>query len=875
MADAFRYRAFLSYSHADEAVATRLHRALESYVLPRRVRKAHALPRRLIPIFRDVDELAAASGLTTRLQDALDQSQWLIVLCSPAAAQSKYVNQEIEYFLQKHGASRILCALMQGEPPGCFPPALRALNEEPLAADIRPGKEFELSKLKLIAALAGVGFTELRSREAQRRKRQQLIAAALLAGISLGGIAYWDLFHREHVDYYVNYVRRHGIWEGIDRVSAETASHRSDTFRFQRKGRLRPPRRVDYLNGSGYCRPEGMTGPLGHARSGTFGLLRGRYCSVRFEYKENGALGQESWLSNTGDVLDSLTYTEAGLAQFTRKGFASAEGGSGIFYIQAERDEAGLDRRVQFLHSPGNPRANESHEFGWQIDYDEAGRLVRRSVLDNASAEIGTVTHWRYDARGALIETRYADIAGQPLILDGGYAAQLAEHDVWGNIVRERFLLPDGAPALATITRRGEYRASGFSALAYEWDERGNNVLWKQLDADGALVANQIGFAAERLAYDARGNLLRVESLDAALKLTNVAQEGFAVLLRAYGPDNEVIEERALDAAGKPAVRSWGASMTRIAFDPKQRTLKECIFDGNGQPVRVRYGFCFRWTLDARGNPVSIDYLDVGDRPYARPESGVARTVIHRDDRGNNVGASYYGADLKPVISGSTGSAGHEGTVDDYGNKTEVRHFDTHHRLMRAKQGFAVSRAKFDHSGNRTEETYFDELQRPVRSKEGIFGYRAQYDSRARLVRKDFLDARGGILCVPALGACGLQYEYDAFGRVTAEIHLDAASRETARLEHKYNALGWEVETRRLVQGRLAPQPGSGCTITRFEHNGYGETIAEACLDAAGQPVNRRDTGWSVKRTARDINTKISVDSYFDDAGRPIKLAKE
>lgn len=197
MGDAFRYRAFLSYSHSDEAVATRLHRALERYVLPRRVRKAHALPRRLIPIFRDVDELAAASGLTTRLQDALDQSQWLIVLCSPAAAQSKYVNEEIEYFLQKHGASRVLCALVQGEPPECYPPALRALAEEPLAADFRPGKDFELSKLKLIAALAGVGFTELRSREAQRRKRQRLIVAALLTGVGIGGLAYWDLYRRE------------------------------------------------------------------------------------------------------------------------------------------------------------------------------------------------------------------------------------------------------------------------------------------------------------------------------------------------------------------------------------------------------------------------------------------------------------------------------------------------------------------------------------------------------------------------------------------------------------------------------------------------------------------------------------------------------
>ncbi|HVT34005.1 MAG TPA: toll/interleukin-1 receptor domain-containing protein, partial [Nevskiaceae bacterium] len=163
-----RYWGFLSYSHADEAAAVRLHRALESYVLPRRLRRAHGLPRRLTPIFRDVDELEAASGLNTRLQDALDQSRWLILLCSPAAAASKYVNAEVEYFLQRHGAARVLCVLAGGEPPECFPPAIRALPEEPLAADLRPGRDAQTARLKLVAALAGVGFTELRNREAQR-----------------------------------------------------------------------------------------------------------------------------------------------------------------------------------------------------------------------------------------------------------------------------------------------------------------------------------------------------------------------------------------------------------------------------------------------------------------------------------------------------------------------------------------------------------------------------------------------------------------------------------------------------------------------------------------------------------------------------------
>src|SRR5262249_36504086 len=146
MTQDFRYWAFLSYSHADETFARRLHVALERYAIPRRLRKAHALPRRLVPVFRDVEELEAASALTNRLQEALDQSRWLVVLCSPASAKSKYVNAEIEYFIGKHGARRVLCALIEGEPSESFPPAIKALSDEPLASDFREGRDFELGK---------------------------------------------------------------------------------------------------------------------------------------------------------------------------------------------------------------------------------------------------------------------------------------------------------------------------------------------------------------------------------------------------------------------------------------------------------------------------------------------------------------------------------------------------------------------------------------------------------------------------------------------------------------------------------------------------------------------------------------------------------
>ena len=90
MEQEFKYRAFISYSHADEEWAKWLHKALETYRVPKhlvgRETDAGPVPERLAPIFRDRDELATATNLGETLTRALTQSANQIVICSPAAA---------------------------------------------------------------------------------------------------------------------------------------------------------------------------------------------------------------------------------------------------------------------------------------------------------------------------------------------------------------------------------------------------------------------------------------------------------------------------------------------------------------------------------------------------------------------------------------------------------------------------------------------------------------------------------------------------------------------------------------------------------------------------------------------------------------------
>src|SRR3954471_23301941 len=98
-AESPRYFAFISYSHRDEAWAQWLHKALETYRVPSRLvgqtTSSGVIPRRLLPIFRDRDELASATDLGRTVNAALAQSKNLIVICSPASAQSRWVNEEV------------------------------------------------------------------------------------------------------------------------------------------------------------------------------------------------------------------------------------------------------------------------------------------------------------------------------------------------------------------------------------------------------------------------------------------------------------------------------------------------------------------------------------------------------------------------------------------------------------------------------------------------------------------------------------------------------------------------------------------------------------------------------------------------------------
>ena len=207
--DGFLYDTFISYSRDNLDVADKIERELQTFPLPREIRRR--LGRRHLNVFRDVNDLTG-NRLDPALEHNLEQSRTLVVLCSPAARGSRYVSMEINRFAQLRDAEKIVPVLIAGGPnndPGvdpaewAFPDALGdVLGSHPLAADLRQAWSTKDRKAKLaagspwvqlVAGIVGATTDDLTDRIAKaERRRLQSIVGILVAVLAVVGLLVGD-----------------------------------------------------------------------------------------------------------------------------------------------------------------------------------------------------------------------------------------------------------------------------------------------------------------------------------------------------------------------------------------------------------------------------------------------------------------------------------------------------------------------------------------------------------------------------------------------------------------------------------------------------------------------------------------------------------
>ncbi len=203
-----KFDAFISYRHCekDSFISEQLHKKLEEYKLPKSVIKKHGLDRTGISrVFRDEAELPLSENLSDPISMALANSEFLIVICTPRLPESLWCKKEVETFVKTHDRKHVLLVLAEGEPDESFPEILmyedRILKDEngkevkvrterePLAADCRGENKKEILKaldnvvLRLVAAIFGLNYDDLKQRHRERQLRRRRIAFASVMAV--------------------------------------------------------------------------------------------------------------------------------------------------------------------------------------------------------------------------------------------------------------------------------------------------------------------------------------------------------------------------------------------------------------------------------------------------------------------------------------------------------------------------------------------------------------------------------------------------------------------------------------------------------------------------------------------------------------------
>ncbi|MCB0585088.1 MAG: TIR domain-containing protein [Phaeodactylibacter sp.] len=208
-----RYHAFISYSHAaDGQLAPALQRALQQLAKP--LFKVRALN-----VFRDETSLSATPHLWGTIEKALGESGYLVLLASPVAATSPWVQKEVDFWLQNKSADTILIGLTEGEiiwneaqndfdweKTNAIPPNLAGqFLMEPLYMDFRAAKtgedlsvrnpDFKKKAAGLAAAIRGIAVNDLIGEDIRLQKkavrlRNSAIAALLVLLSATLGLAW-------------------------------------------------------------------------------------------------------------------------------------------------------------------------------------------------------------------------------------------------------------------------------------------------------------------------------------------------------------------------------------------------------------------------------------------------------------------------------------------------------------------------------------------------------------------------------------------------------------------------------------------------------------------------------------------------------------
>ena len=866
------YVAFISYSSRDANVSARLMRIIEEYRVPARfvgtLGADGPVPARLFPVFRDREELSSSSDLGASIRAALANSEFLIVVCSPAAAKSRWVDEEVRFFKELGRADRIIALIADGEPNAssnlahsdleCFPPSLRFDADadggmrrsvvEPMAADLRPGRDgWRMATLKILSRLAGLGLDALAERERTRR-RVRRISLRVFAVVLVAILTMWVARALPRVEYYESVIERWGLPEGVGRLEESMVEGRAVTHRLEyRGGRLRS---YTVVNGSGLALRQRSPMPL-------FSLV-----PVRTEYD----------YGSDGRVARARLLTARGTVAFQQ-----------VFIRQPDRDtgEAWLVRPET---ADGFVLGSADADFAWWLLYEKEG--------DRPPAE--PIEIRVFDSEGLVSSVEYRTASGTPARAPGGFFGIRHVRDAVGLVLQSTELDARMQPARTDsfllratwmeydsdhrLTRRGRglhfdshTPAGAWNHTSFDYDDFGNPVAAWSRDFSGRPVPDDKGVVLRSALFDRAGNLGLEQHFDGRGQFASI-------------PGEPCIIRTDYDDRGR---RIYFESTTRehqrVKFHSSHEYYDEAgeLLGGRGDDLLSEVGG-LSVERDGAGR-VSAVLLRGSDFERVEGSGRAYRLVLDRDSQQRVVGGSWWDSAGQPALRGEQAWARfHRASrrIDEFGREVERSFFGLDGRPCVAGGGFARAVVQLNANGDPTDESYFGPEGTPIDCAAGYARRIMLYDEFGRLAEVSHMDSKGRPCAVSdgdasivrwrrdpsgrALdwslsgpdgrpvngqgGLCRQRTEWDDERRVVRRHHYQAIGNEArllAILDERYDQAGRRVEMSASdMQGRPMSLGGADPTVDpsvyrlTYPYGDDGLPLAVQAFDAEGSPVS-------------------------------------
>lgn len=839
----YKYFGFISYSSKDRLWSRYLQNKLERYRLPSRLSgKRKDAPNRANPIFLDETDLSGFK-VRTALERELEESRFLIVICTPNSARSPWVNDEIRYFIDRGWEERILPFIVEGIPHSgdpateCFPPALRNMADDPLGVDVTAlGKRKAF--LRLVSTLLDVKFDELLRRDSVRRMQKGIALglAGFLAAAALG-VGIW--YNTEHSKHYNAVIYRNEIPVGLYPVSKEALAGANDTYRItMRRGKVV---RLENVNS------------LGFVKEPDFSSSTTDFPILEYQYDDRGELITILQKDATGKEMfrKDLTYNKE-----TREiaiDFHSPANSLNVQALSADITAAVIDDRDTNTRSEITRQRNT---------YDERGFLIRtlyqRDNLGTPACDSNGVygKEYRYNDLGQVVRISNLNARGQVFNCKYGWAYEEFTYDEWGNETQARLFDANGDPA------RSE---DGHSISEMEYDTNGNTLTLSQLNEQGLPTE---GLTTRRFSYDKQGMMTGYAVFD---------HNGAPATLQDSVHENRFIRDEQgrtcrvdyFDAQGNPVYSpAMSCASYETVLDANGRVLELWKYDTDGQLTFNRsigaYGL--RSGYDEDGNRIRTEYLDP-EGNLMNGAAGGAVSITAYDDMGRAIRESYQDAQGNPVAN-TSGFAAIEIFYDAFGNYSGSAYYDETGKPCYHANGYSSVTLTYE-DGNPVSVAYFDTDGSPILSRDGSHKLCRDYDPTGNPIRWSWYDTQGNLLELPA-GYAVLEQDYDTYGNVTAQRYFNAGM-EPVMVDGLY-AVRWEYDDRgnKIREEIFSDLPQQqNYTVLEMEYDAAGNRIRDRYYDENGTPVVS-EAFPAVKEYAYDSKGNPVQILWLDHTGTPL-----